>query len=218
MTRKCGWFGLALLVQLVLLAAVPWGRTSEGAGRTLWLEATALRRDDPMQGHYLELDYAISTPASLTRTNDWGRGEGVFVVLRQAPDGMWKAIRTEPELPPEIPQDQVVIRGTTVDRFVPLRVQFHERADGSWEADSVLVGREPSRPRDGKQQTVARARVHTPAIAYGIESYFVPEGQRERLEEDLRRHPTEVATQVRVDEGGRAILLKLRIQDRVYDL
>ena len=217
MTRKCGWFGLALLAQLALLTAVPWGRTGEGTGTTLWLRAMAMHRDDPMQGHYLKLDYEISAPACLDQAGDPGRGRSVFVVLQQVPDGTWEALRTEPELPSGIHSDQVAIRGTTTDRGMSVQVSLHENPDGSWEADSVLVGPRASRPPAGEHQTVARAWIKRTAIVYGIESYFVPKGERERLGEDLRSNPGEVAAQVRVDDRGRASLLRLRVQDRVYE-
>ena len=54
-------------------------------------------------------------------------------------------------------------------------------------------------------------------IAYrGIETYFVPESERKRIEEDLRAH-VEVVAKVRVSGTGRASLIQIRIQDRTYD-
>ena len=66
--------------------------------------------------------------------------------------------------------------------------------------------------RDGSWKTA------TPAgIAYrDIETYFVPESERKRIEEDLRAH-VEVVAKVRVSGTGRASLIQIRIQDRAYD-
>jgi len=50
-----------------------------------------------------------------------------------------------------------------------------------------------------------------------IESYFVPQAQRQHLGDDIRAHPDEVAAQVRVGSAGEAALLRVRVQDRLND-
>jgi uncharacterized membrane-anchored protein len=54
-------------------------------------------------------------------------------------------------------------------------------------------------------------------IEYGIESYFIPEDARDKVERDFRSHSREAKTEVKVDSSGNAALIKLIIQDRVYE-
>lgn len=218
MNRSHAGFGLALLAQVALLAAVPWNRAGdETTGRTIWLKATASDRHDVMQGDYLRLDYEI--PRLPAGTAEVRRGERVFVVLRQTSLGIWSGLQVEADMPSDLPEDQVVIRGEAVDRGLEIHAFLHEEMDGSWTADSVVTGRlHVAFDRQQQDKAVAGTWVRRNTIVYrDIESYFVPAGERERIREDLRAHPQEVAAQVRVDATGRAVLLQVRIQDRLYD-
>lgn len=53
-------------------------------------------------------------------------------------------------------------------------------------------------------------------IEYGIESYFIPEDAREKVERDFRSHSREAKAEVKVDSSGNAAITKLIIQDREY--
>jgi uncharacterized membrane-anchored protein len=54
-------------------------------------------------------------------------------------------------------------------------------------------------------------------IEYGIESYFIPEDARGKVEQDFRNHSREAKAEVKVDSSGNAAITKLIIQDRVYE-
>ena len=54
-------------------------------------------------------------------------------------------------------------------------------------------------------------------IEYGIESFHFPEGQREVIDDDLRRNIASARVEVKVDSNGNASLLRLRVADRVYE-
>lgn len=218
MNKSNAGFGLALAAQVALLAAVPWNRAGDATtGRTIWLKATASDRHDVMQGDYLHLDYEM--PRRRDGAVEMRSGERVFAVLQETPAGTWSGLWIVADMPSSLPANHVAIRGEVVDRGLQIHAFLREETDGSWAADSVVTGRLQV-PIDRRQQdkAVARAWVRRNTIVYGdIESYFVPEGQRARIAEDLRAHPQEVAAQVRVDADGRAVLLQVRIQDRLYD-
>jgi uncharacterized membrane-anchored protein len=54
-------------------------------------------------------------------------------------------------------------------------------------------------------------------IEYGIENFYIPETQRGVIEEALRKHPDKARVEVKVDRNGNAALVKLMIEDRVYE-
>ena len=54
-------------------------------------------------------------------------------------------------------------------------------------------------------------------ITYGIEEFYIPEAQREKIAEDLSKHQDKARVEVKVDRGGHAALERLRIEDRIYE-
>ena len=54
-------------------------------------------------------------------------------------------------------------------------------------------------------------------IRYGIESYFIPEKDREAIEKDLRENQRQAKAQIKVDRFGNAALIRLLVEDRVYE-
>ena len=54
-------------------------------------------------------------------------------------------------------------------------------------------------------------------IEYGIESYFIPEENRSVIEKDLRKNRRQAKAQIKVDKYGNAALVRLMIDDRVYE-
>lgn len=52
---------------------------------------------------------------------------------------------------------------------------------------------------------------------FGIEHFYIPEKNRNRIERDLRENTGKALADIKVDRFGRAALLRLRIEDRVYE-
>ena len=210
-------FALALVVQVALLAAVPWEREGdESAAQTIWLKARAGgERHDVMRGEYVNLTYDISDPAQFAEIGEVRSGETVYAVLQEVEPGFWSGLRIDKELP----EGQVAIEGTGSDRGLQINAFLRREADGAWAADSVVTGEMPRDfDHEQKDRALAGAWVRRRAIAYrDIDSYFVPESERRVFEDDLMAHPEEVLVQVRVGEGGEATLMQIRIQDRAYD-
>jgi len=98
----------------------------------------------------------------------------------------------------------------TKDVFVVLT----EGEDGFWHIRSL----HPDRPEDIPQGTVVicgKAGYHR--ISYGIESYYVPEDKAGHIERDLRAHIDKAVAEVAVGPFGNAALIRLRVEDRVYE-
>ena len=54
-------------------------------------------------------------------------------------------------------------------------------------------------------------------VRFGIETFFIPEKGRDRIERDLRQNAGKALADIKVDRFGRAALVRLRIEDRIYD-
>ncbi len=96
----------------------------------------------------------------------------------------------------------------------PIYVVLVEGDDGIWQAVSCHAKRPSTRPAGA---VVIKGRKHLRWIQYGIESFYVPEDERETIEAYLRKHIDEVVAEVKVGPLGNAVLLRIRIGDRVYE-
>ena len=92
-------------------------------------------------------------------------------------------------------------------------VRLVESAEGIW--DAAEIARE--RPTDRDPEAVwMRGRYVRNTIRYGIESYYIPEADREEIEDQLRDRLAESRAEVKVDSTGHAVLIRLHIGDRAY--
>jgi uncharacterized membrane-anchored protein len=95
----------------------------------------------------------------------------------------------------------------------PVWVLLKTDPNGFWDAVSVH-DKKPAVPSDC---VVIRGRKSHWRIEYGIESYFIPEDAREKITLDFRNHSKEAKVEAKIDASGRAAIIKLIIQDRIYN-
>ena len=210
MVRRYFWFAAALIAQIGILAALPLGR--DESGKRIWLSAKVTNLRDVMRGSGIRLDYDVARLNVSQR-----RGETVYVTLRVQADSTWATERTGSEKPSEVSEGEVVIRGKTADRWVPVRVPLHRDTSGKWIAGSVVTGQEEGPPGLGDtDRTVARGSFREKYVNFGIGYYHVPERLRRQIVEDVRKHPEDFAALVQVDPNGRAALLGFRVQEREF--
>ena len=89
-----------------------------------------------------------------------------------------------------------------------------QQADGVW----TPVGIERELPNNLPANRAAiRGHWDDRRIKYGIEEFSIPETKRQIVEEDLSKNRNEARVDLKVDADGNAALLRLRIQDRVYE-
>ena len=86
--------------------------------------------------------------------------------------------------------------------------------DGTWKPIS-LEQELPANLPDNRAALLGR--LNNGVIQYGIEEFYIPEAQRERIAEDLSRNVEKARVEVKVDRSGHAALERLRIEDRVYE-
>ncbi len=102
-------------------------------------------------------------------------------------------------------------------KFEPGEVIYamvEQQADGLWKPvaiDRVLPKNLPA------NRVAIRGRWNEWRIEYGIEEFYIPEEKRTAIADDLRQHQAEARVDVKVDASGNAALVRLRIQDRIYE-
>ena len=89
-----------------------------------------------------------------------------------------------------------------------------QQADNLWKP----VGINRALPKNLPPNRVAiRGRWNEWRINYGIEEFYIPEEKRTVIAEDLSKNQAEARVDVKVDAQGNAALVRLRIQNRVYE-
>ena len=210
MIKRSAWFGAALLAQIGILAALPLNRGE--SGREIRLPAKATNLQHVMRGAGIRIEYEFARAEAHRK-----RGETVYVTLRMEADSTWAVESTGLEMPSTVPSGEVVIRGKTGYRWVPIQVRLRRETSGEWIAKSVVTRREDEPP--GYEETdraVARGSFREKYVNFGIGYYHVSERLRRQIVDDIREHPDEFAALVRVDPKGRATLLGFRVQDREF--
>ena len=86
--------------------------------------------------------------------------------------------------------------------------------DGVWHAVELAVSLPTSLPDN---RLAIRGRYVGGRIEYGIEQFYIPESKRGVIDKDLREHIGNARVEVKVDANGDAALVKLMIEDRVYE-
>jgi len=186
-------FGAAGLIQIALIGLMVVDRVMIlRTGVEVTLQTRPLDPRDFLRGDYVVLGYDISsvpvpTPKDETLENLGRRGAPIFVKLAPGRDGLYEAISAHPA-PVDVASPEVLIRG-----------RIRSIAGSS---DGVNCGRN-----------------RVPAclwVDYGIERYFVPEGEGRKLEDACdQRKLTVVAA---VAPTGRTAIKRLLIDGQpVYD-
>ena len=76
----------------------------------------------------------------------------------------------------------------------------------------------PAIPEDTPQNCLLiKGKLAGPRVIYGIESYFIPEKSRNQIEKDLRDNQRRAKAQIKVDKYGNAALIRLLVEDRIYE-
>ncbi|WP_333667835.1 GDYXXLXY domain-containing protein [Parvibaculum sp.] len=188
---------LALLIgQSLFLAAMVWDRVSLLRSDTVvTLETAPVDPRDIFRGDYVILNYAISSLAldNLDGDDDFASGDVIHVEL--APDGdIWKPVAAWSERPAP-KSGTAVIRGRV----------------------SYILERAPVTGIPGaEEESFPCPDCGTANVDYGIESYFVPEGEGRVLEDE--RNAGNLTIDVALADDGTAAIKQLRLDgEPVYE-
>ncbi|MBU0499441.1 MAG: GDYXXLXY domain-containing protein [Gammaproteobacteria bacterium] len=185
--------GIILLLQtLVLLAMVALKQWTLSTGKEILLETQPIDPRSLFRGDYVRLGYGINRlrTPELDGDDRFDREQEIHVVLAKG-ENYWQAVSLHHERP-SVPADRVVIRGRI------LNIQ-----EGIWNGATK------------KQEAGRELRVD-----YGIENYFVPEGEGRALERPALGEKVDIL--VAVDRFGKAgikgVLINgtLRYSERMF--
>lgn len=176
----------AMLVLAGALAMVIEGRARIlRSGSEVRLRTVPVDPRDLFRGDYVVLSYAISTVNAAKAEREFRRGDTVYVTLTRDPDGFSKAAAASLTKPP---------------------------ASGS---DVVLAGRVTSTNGCGVNEagefdcSSGRNRLR---VAYGLESYFVPQGTGRAIETTSKARIEIVAA---VSASGEAAIKRMLIDGKL---
>ena len=179
----------ALLLCGLILAIVVQRAAILRGGQEARLEIVPVDPRDLFRGDYVVLNYRIGTvdlPAGLT--NSFTRGQQVFVTLRPDTNNKSRAVAISAERPAVSGAD-IVISGFVTS---PSVCQLNEAGARDCKVGSRAVG-----------------------VRYGLESYFVPEGEGKKLELTDKGRLEIVAA---VAPSGQSAIKRLLIDGKpVYD-
>ncbi|MBW4562878.1 MAG: GDYXXLXY domain-containing protein [Mojavia pulchra JT2-VF2] len=186
-----------LLIQTGLIMAVPTQALyTDVAGKTVILQSAPVNPNDVQQSA-VNLDYNISRLATLRRLPGWEE------LLRQNRG-----------------RNRQLAQGTNL--YVTLQEQQSSGrgVPRAWR----LVRVSGKRPTNLPNNQVALKGVYRDGfVTYGVETYYIPEEQREQISRDIsrnlnsrggRRQP--IVVKVKVDPQGNAVPISLWVRDRNY--
>lgn len=93
-------------------------------------------------------------------------------------------------------------------------VVLQESNKGVWKAVSVHAKWPSEVPENA---LVIKARKEYSHFTYGLESFYVPETERSRIESELRKNISDAYAEVSVGPFGNATILRLRVKDKLYE-
>jgi len=175
---------LITLQTLVLGAMIAMKQWTLSTGTPIVLETQPIDPRSLFQGDYVRLNYTISTlgVADLPADRPFKKHGRIYVLLRRG-DPYWEPISIHHERPAS-PPDHVVLKGTVVG----MGNRRWNPDLRSWEATEHLM------------------------VRYGIENYFVPEGEGRDVE---RPTPHEkISIRVAVDRFGNAGIKAVLVNGR----
>ena len=192
-------FGLAILAlvvgQSLFLAAMVWDRVSLlRSDSVVTLRTAPVDPRDLFRGDYVILSYDVATlrPADIEGDDDYDYDDDIYVEL--APNGeTWNAVAAWSSP--------------------------HEPRDGNRIIRGRVSGIMPSRLPTGAEEGAASLpcpECGTIRVDYGIESYFVPEGEGRELESV--RNDGKLTVDVALGDDGTPAIKQLRIDgEPVYE-
>jgi uncharacterized membrane-anchored protein len=159
------------------------------SGQEARLELTPVDPRDLFRGDYVVLNYRIGTVnVPLDVTTAFTRGQQVFVTLRPDANNMSRAVAISAERP-AVTGDDIVISGFVIS---PSTCMLNDTGATDCKLGTRAVG-----------------------VRYGLESYFVPQGEGKKIEQTARGRLEVVAA---VAPSGQAAIKRLLIDGKpVYD-
>ena len=184
--------GIPLLIQLALIVSVPAQAVyTYVTGKTVILQTMPVDPYDLLRGYYQTLSYEISDRDTLKSLPGWQEIAG---------ESDW------------LPRNTMI--------YVTLEqpnAQSTSELPSAWKPIQISL----EKPENlAENQIAIRGESQGWNIKYGVERYYMPEDQREQINQDInetqRNQPEAFVVEVKVDRNGKAIPMSLWVRDRNY--
>ena len=181
------WRALAAIVILAgaLFALVESRAAILRSGTEIRLRTVPVDPRDLFRGDYVILNYEITTVRPAAGQGEFKRGEAVHVLLRPGPDGLAQAVAGYKDRPQAANDETVILGRVTSVRACAL---------------------------DAEGRTDCKQGNDWLRVAYGLESYFVPQGTGRAIETTDRQRIEIVAA---VSSSGQAAIKRLLIDGKL---
>jgi len=190
-----------LLIQTALIMAIPFqAMFTNYTGKTVILQTVPVNPNNLLQGNFVNLDYNIARYNTLRRLPGWQE-----LVRRRSNRNR-----------------QYVSLAEGTNLYVTLQEQQFpdSRNPRAWKPVRVSV----NPPRTLAANQVALKGVYQDgAINYGMESYSIPEDQRQQINNNLfqaqqtqQRRQQPILVEVKVDAEGNAVPVSMWVRNRNY--
>ncbi len=192
--KRLSWWrlGIPLLIQLALILSVPAQAVyTYVTGKTVILQTRPVDPYDFLRGYYQTLNYEISDIETLKNLPGWQEIAG---------ENDYLASKTIVYVTLEQPK-------TESDLTAPL----------AWKPIKISL----EKPENLTENQIAlRGESQGWNVKYGVERYYMPENQREQINQNIsetqQSEPEAFVVEVKVNQNGKAIPMSLWVRDRNY--
>jgi uncharacterized membrane-anchored protein len=184
--------GIPLLLQLALILSVPAQAVyTYVTGKTVILQTIPIDPYDFLRGYYQTLNYTISDVDT----------------LRTLPG--WEEVTGE--------KDRISAKQIVYVTLEKPKTESESEIPLAWKPIQISL----EQPENlAENQIAIRGESQGWNIKYGVERYYMPEHQREQINQEInetqREQPEAFVVEVKVDENGKAIPMSLWVRDRNY--
>ncbi|MEA5619048.1 GDYXXLXY domain-containing protein [Cronbergia sp. UHCC 0137] len=183
-----------LLLQVGLIMAVPGQALyTDVAGKSVILQSLPVNRNDLLRSYSLTLNYNISRLQTLRRLPGWRE---------------WVNRNTL--------RNRQISPGSTLYLILQERFSGNQGVPTAWRPIRVSSDRPTSLSNN---QVALKGNYQDGFINYGLDNYYIPDEQRQRINNELQSQPTRngrvsgIIVQLKVDPQGNAVPVSLWIRD-----
>jgi uncharacterized membrane-anchored protein len=192
-------FWIVLALQIVLILAVPaQAFYTQMSGRSLVLQTAPVDPYSLFQGYSVTLGYDISNVQNLSKLPGWKDIEAK------------RQLKSDPFTAAAVSDDLYVVLQAPADAS--------SRPPKPWKAVSIASRRPSNLPAN---QIALRGSDRQGRIRYGLETYFIPEDQREDINQQINQAQRESSNpafvvEAKVGADGNAVPIAIWLRDKRY--
>jgi uncharacterized membrane-anchored protein len=198
-SQRWRWFFIPLLIQLGIIGSIAAQASyTYFTGKTVMLKTLPIDPYSLLTGYSQTLTYEISNLDRIKQLPGW-KVIAATTKTKQSP--------TNPQIDQKV--DTNNYRGLTI--YVLLEAQA--QPDQPWQAVDVLA----NQPQNLKPNQIAlKGTVQDITIRYNLETYYMPEDQRDEVNEVIGNGRKPAIVEARIDAQGNAVPIKIKVGDRTF--